>query len=55
VRRSDGKVMQKLAVGSAPEDIRLVGSDVVEVVLYSGKRPRFRLRGWDGPQPRIDP
>jgi hypothetical protein len=54
VRRRDGRVMQKRSVPSAPQDFVLVGDDAVDVILYPGDRAkRFRLRGWDGSQPRL--
>jgi hypothetical protein len=54
VRRRDGKVMHKRSVPTAPEDILLAGGAAVDVILYPGDRTRrFRLQGWDGPQPRL--
>lgn len=54
IRRRDGKVVQRVKVPSAHQDLRIVANDELEVVLYPGVRRRYALRGWDGPSPKLE-
>ncbi len=54
VRRRDGKVVHERSVPSAPQDVRLVGDDTVEVVLYPGDQIRhYRLGDWTSATPTL--
>jgi hypothetical protein len=53
VRRSDGKIMQKLAVPKAPQGFVIAEDGLLEVTLYPGTLRMFALRGWDGPKPTL--
>lgn len=53
VRRSDGKIMQKVPVPKAAERFRLTDDGLLEATLYPGTRRLFAFEGWDGPKPRL--
>ena len=56
LRRSDGKVMQRIGVPKAPENFTLRGKDLLDVTIYPGNKVRsFRLKGWTGQSPRLVP
>ena len=54
VRRSDGKVMHKASVKTAPETFTVADDGLLEVQLYSG-HVLFEFRGWDGRKPKLVP
>jgi hypothetical protein len=53
VRRSDGKIMQKLSVPKAAEGFVIAEDGLLEVTLYPGTRRTFALQGWDGAKPKL--
>ncbi|MEM6291762.1 MAG: hypothetical protein AAGA54_10870 [Myxococcota bacterium] len=54
VRRSDGKVMQKIRLPKAHENIELLEPGVLRVTVYPGDRfLDFRMTRWDGPKPKL--
>jgi hypothetical protein len=53
VRRSDGKIVQRLAVPNAPEHIALREDGRLEVTLSSGLRRTYALKGWGGTAPKL--
>ena len=53
VSRSTGKVLQDVPVASAPEQMKLVSRDQLDVSIYSGVVGRFRLLDFDGPSGKL--
>lgn len=54
VRRSDGKVMHKVKLRTAHEDLRIDDDGLLQVATYDGHRV-FSLRGFEGKSPRLVP
>ncbi len=52
VRRSDGKIMQKVPVPTAAQRFTITDDGLLDVMLYEGRRT-FALEGWDGPTPKL--
>jgi hypothetical protein len=52
VRRTDGKVMQKVALPKSHENLELHADGHLVVTMYEGTRI-FELRGFHGPTPRL--
>lgn len=48
IQRATGRVVQRVPVSSAPEELTLVGPERLDVVLYSGVTRRYRLDGFEG-------
>jgi hypothetical protein len=53
VRRSDGKIVQRLPVPKSPEHLALAEDGLLEVTLYPGTLRTYALEGFDGPAPRL--
>lgn len=53
VRRSDGKVMQRVPVSTAHQQINVERDGTVSVVLYDGAPLRFMAQGFDGASPKL--
>jgi hypothetical protein len=53
VRRSDGKIVQRLPVPKAPEHFALGADGLLEVTLYPGTLRTYALQGFDGPRPKL--
>jgi hypothetical protein len=53
VRRSDGEIVQRLAVTKAPQGFALGEDGLLEVTLYPGTLHTYALQGWDGPDPKL--
>ncbi|MCC6901297.1 MAG: hypothetical protein IT377_20150, partial [Polyangiaceae bacterium] len=52
IRRSDGKVMQKVGVPSAHEDL-IEGPGSIVAQMETGRGLLFTLEGFDGPSPKL--
>ena len=53
VRRSDGKIMQKVAVPKAAQTFTRTEDGLLEVSIYPGTRLLFEMRGWDTGKPKL--
>ncbi len=53
VRRSDGKIMQKVGVPKAPEQFIIADDGLLEVTIYFNTVRLYEMRGWDGAKPSL--
>jgi len=53
VRRSDGKIMQRVSIPSAHETLRLAPDGTLTANIYYQRTLRFRTEGFDGDKPRL--
>ena len=53
VRRSDGKVMQRISITSAHQGLSLDAEGTLTVHLHTGGPVRFRAEGFDGERPKL--
>ncbi|MCH9680730.1 MAG: hypothetical protein K0V04_04780 [Deltaproteobacteria bacterium] len=53
VRRSDGKIMQKVSVPKSAETIVVAEDGLLEVTVYPGTVRLYRMQGWDGAKPKL--
>lgn len=55
VRRSDGKIMQKIHIPSAHQGLAIDAAGVLTAQIYSGGPLQFRAEGFDTDKPRLVP
>jgi hypothetical protein len=55
VDRTTGKVVQRLPVSSAPEQMFLTSRERLQIQLYSGETGRFKLVDFDGAHGSLEP
>jgi hypothetical protein len=54
VRRQDGKVVHRVQLPAAHENLQLSAEDHVEVAIYPNRKCEYALRNWAGPSPRLE-